>query len=257
MWPLQGLLHFLAHPRWWFAPVVTAIMGWALVFGAGIGVFLWQKPESAQLDFSTPWAAAGTLWAFTRALGLAATASLGAYLILLPLLMALAMDGLARAVQRAQGAPPAAEEPLGKSLASALRVILNTLPLRLTWLGLSLVAGLVGGPFGMLIGALGIAHVGALDACDVALAVRGIDGLTRVRTLKAHRDEILGGAVTATPMAALLGATLIGMAFWTPALVTGAARKVLDWDEVKRPLLPVAPVTAVTAPTPAAPPPPA
>ena len=98
------------------------------------------------------------------------------------------------------------------------------------------------GPLGLLVGAFGMAHLACIDAFDMALAVRGLSGARRRETMRAHRDEIVQGAMAGAVMNLGLGVTVLGWILWLPAMVSGAALQVLSWPEV----------AALPAPAPAA-----
>ncbi|MBA3847098.1 MAG: hypothetical protein H0X45_10680 [Planctomycetes bacterium] len=223
-WPIAGLAEFARRPRLWLAPLIAGALGWSLVISTGIAIGWWQWPGPA-----VGWWA--TTVATVEMLGLAVLGALTVWLLVLPPLMGLACERLAKAVQRDAGAPPADEEPLMRSLLSSLRVVVSTLPLRLAWLAASLVAWVVGGPVGLVVSALAVAHVGLIDACDTGLAMRGLDGRARLIALRAHRGELRRALPVAAAMQVSLAVTIVGIVFFLPGLVTGAARRVLGWAE--------------------------
>jgi hypothetical protein len=225
-WPVTGTLDYIRQPRLWGWPLVTTAAGWTIILLVFAWVLAWQRPAHDIGFWST---LVGYLWALAKAGG----AALAIYLLILPVLVGLACEQLAKRVQRAAGAPEAREEPLHRAVWSTGRVILNTLHLRLLWLGVSIVALLITGPFGLVVGAFAMAQIAVIDAADIGLAMRGCDGLTRIRLLAAHRAELRRAALPAAGLNIALGVTFLGWLFWLPGLVTGAARLVLDWPEVR------------------------
>src|SRR5205823_6197949 len=113
-------------------------------------------------------------WHCAVAIGIGLSAALAGWLIILPLVLSFVYEHLARHCQRLVGAPEVPTESLARSLASTARVVLATLPLRLGWLAMSLTGSVIGGPLGIVIGAIGLGHIDAIDAVDTALAVRGV-----------------------------------------------------------------------------------
>ena len=225
-WPVTGTIAYLSQPRLWGWPLAATAAGWSVILLVFAWVLIARRPPHDPSFLST---LIGYLWALAQAGGVA----LATYIVLLPLLIGIACEQLAKHIQRAAGAPEAREEPLPLALWSTARVILNTLHLRLGWLLVGMVALIVTGPFGLLVGAFAMAQIAVIDAADIGLAMRGCDGLTRVRLLAAHRAELRRAALPATALNIALGVTFIGWLFWLPGLVAGAAKLVLDWPEVR------------------------
>ena len=225
-WPVTGTVAYLSQPRLWGWPLAATAAGWAVILLVFAWVLITQRPAPELGFFST---LVGYLWALAKAGG----AAFAIYIALLPLLIGMACEQLAKRVQRAAGAGEAREEPMPLALWSTARVILNTLHLRLGWLLIGVVALVLTGPLGLLVGAYAMARIAVIDAADVGLAMRGCDGLTRVRLLSAHRAELARAALPAAGLNLALGATIIGWLFWLPGLVAGAAKHILDWPEVR------------------------
>ena len=225
-WPVTGTLAYISQPRLWGWPLAATAAGWAVILLVFAWVLIARRPAHDPGFLTT---LVGSLWALTQAGG----AALATYLVLLPLLIGLACEQLAKGIQRAAGAPEAREEALPRAMWSTLRVILNTLHLRLGWLAIGVLALIVTGPFGLLIGAFAMAQIAVIDAADIGLAMRGCDGLTRIRLLEAHRADLRRAAVPAAVLTIGLGLTFIGWLFWLPGRVAGAAKHVLDWPEVR------------------------
>jgi hypothetical protein len=225
-WPVSGTIAYITQPRLWGWPLASTAAGWTIILLVFASVLVWRRPPHDTGFWNT---LVGYLWALAQAGG----AAFASYIVILPLLVGLACEQLAKRIQREAGAPDAAEEPLPKAIWSTARVILNTLHLRIAWLLVGVVALVLTGPFGLLVGAFAMAQIAVIDAADVALAMRGCDGLTRIRILAAHRGELRQAAIPAALVNVGLGVTFVGWLFWLPGLVAGAARKVLEWPEVR------------------------
>lgn len=225
-WPVSGTIAYISQPRLWGWPLAATAAGWTVILVVFASVLVWRRPPHDAGFWNT---LVGYLWALAQAGG----AAMAAYIVTLPLLVGLACEQLAKRVQREAGAPEAREEPLPKALWSTARVILNTLHLRVGWLLVGVVALVLTGPFGLLVGAFAMAQVAVIDAADVGLAMRGCDGLTRIRILAAHRSELRQAALPAAALNIGLGVTFLGWLFWLPGLVAGAAKQVLSWPEVR------------------------
>jgi hypothetical protein len=224
LWPLHGLGIFLKHPHLWRRPFIGLLLVWIALLSASIGVGWWKWP--AEPPNLWPWPLHLGI-----ALGLATVAALAVWILLLPLVMSFAMEHLAREVQRLAGAPPPTSESMLASLGSTLHVLLRTLPLRIAWLGVALIASFFG-PLGVIVGAFAMAHMAGIDAIDTALAARGIPGKRRMELQRLHRGELIQGAGTGAALNIGLGLTVLGWLLWLPAMVAGAAVRVITWPEV-------------------------
>jgi hypothetical protein len=221
-WPLRGLSFFVEHPRLWWRPLLATLIAWGLIVAAAIATTMWQWPVSGIGWWSYTWRGG-------VAIGLGLSAALAGWLIVLPIALSLAYEQLARQCQRLAGAPAADEENIMAALVSTARVIIATLPVRLAWLVLSVGASIVGGPLGIVVGAIGIGHIGAIDAVDIALAVRGVPGHERVQALRRNAKMIHGGMLSAALLSIALGVTVVGWVLWMPGMVCGAALATLEW----------------------------
>jgi hypothetical protein len=238
LWPVHGLLRFLRSPSWWLLPMAAVAIGGLVLLGVLVGVSWWRWPPQEVAGWRY-WLAA------LLAIGQGGAALLAAWVLVLPLLLGTAMESLARRVQRAEGAPETPELTLSRSLAASLRVVAGTLLPRLGWLGAGVLLSWVGGPIGVVVGAIAMAFIACLDAADLALSVRGLNGLQRLAALKAHRGELWRGAAVAGLLNLALAATVVGWVLWLPALVVGAARLVLNWPEAT--IVPPPPAIATVA----------
>ncbi len=224
LWPLRGLVRFLAAPALWWRPlVVTAALALGLGVVAG-AVLWWRWPGSA----TTGWHA----WlGGAAALGQAVAAVLLCWLVAAPLVIGLALDALVRQVQRRHGAGAAVELSAGPALFAGLRVVGGTLaPRLLCGLG-GATLGWCAGPAGAVLASFGLAYLACLDALDSGLAARGLDGAHRLAALRAHRAEVVVAGVVAGALGLALAATVVGWLLWLPALMVGAATRVLTWPE--------------------------
>ncbi len=226
-WPILGLRIYLAHPRLWLRPCIGLLLAWIMMLSAIIGVGWWWWPTP-----SPHW----SRWLAHLGidLGLAAAAALAVWIFLLPLVMSFALERLAREAQRLAGAPPPQDEPLFASVRSSLHVLVRTLPLRIGWMGLALLSAF-SGPIGVIVVACAMAHMAAIDAFDIALSARGIGGRRRMEIQRMHRHEVTQGALAAAALNIGLGLTALGWLLWLPALVAGAATRVVSWPEVSGP----------------------
>lgn len=221
-WPIAGIWWFLRMPRWWFRPLIASLLGWLALLGLAL-VMLWWRWPAADI---TGWA---WWWQTFLALGLAGAALVAGWLIVLPILMALAMESLARQALRAAGVEPV-ELSAWRSVGAGLRVLGNTLPMRLGWAGAGVGLGFVLGPVGAVVGAVGMGQVACLDALDLALSLRGLDGLTRVRVLAARKQARVEAGMLAGIANLVAASTVILWPLWLPGLVVGAAQEVARWD---------------------------
>lgn len=242
LWPLHGLGVFLKYPALWRGPFIALLIAWVLLLCAGVGVGWWWWPD-ALVD--------GWAWwlAISLAVGLGLAAMILTWILILPLAMALALEHVAREVQRRAGAPTAPDESIMSALAWGLRLLLRTLHIRLGWAGLAFVTSFFG-PLGALVGAVGMAHIACIDSLDIALAVRGVPGRRRAEIMRAHRDDIVSGAIGGAVLNLALAATVVGWILWLPSLVSGAAMRVLTWEDAQPTLaVPPTPVAIPTTPT--------
>jgi len=224
LWPLRGVLRFLASPTWWLRPALSMVAAGAALGLIGVAVLWWRWPPSSV----TGWHA----WlAGAMAIGQAAAAILCAWLALAPLLVAWAMDALVLDVHHRAGV---AHRPLPGVWAGMLasgRVMAGTLVPRLGGGVGGVVVSLCAGPAGAVIAAIGMAYVACLDAIDAALAARGLDGAQRLQALRNHRFEVLMASLVAGVLNLALAATVVLWIVWLPGLVVGAAQLVLGWSE--------------------------
>lgn len=248
LWPARGLWSFLSRPAWWGRPMLAMLVALVLLIAAASVIGWWWWPTAETTGWSW-W------WQMGRSLGLAGVGALLTWMLVLPLLMAVALEALARAVQVRAGAAPTPEPTMAVAVLAGLRVLMGTLHLRAACLLLSL-SGAFLGPLGLVIGALSMAFIACIDAIDIALSVRGLTGGQRLRALRAHRGEVWLGTLSAGTLNLVLLPTGIGWLVWLPGLVVGAAERVLAWEEAKpADLKPVA-VMVVAEPLPVPPAPP-
>lgn len=224
---MQGLAFFLRHPSLWWRPLLATTVVWAVVITGAVYATIWQWPGSGSGWWSYT-------WHLFAALGIGLSVALVGWLIVVPIALSFVYEQLARHCHRLSGAAESSEEPIHRSLVSTARVVIATLPLRLGWLVLSLTGSIVGGPVGIVVGALALGHVGAIDAVDIALAVRGVPGAERLRALRENKGMIRGGMLYAAALSFALGITVVGWILWMPAMVCGAALATLGWNDPEK-----------------------
>jgi hypothetical protein len=193
-------------------------LGWLGLAALFAFVLMWAWPAAALVG----WAFA---WALTQTIGLAFAAVVAAWLVLLPPLLWLALEHLARHAMRAAGGTPM-DLPLWRGLVASLHVTLRTLPMRLGWAGAGLLCSLIGGPLGALVSAIGMGQIACLDALDLALALRGLDGGARMRALSHLRHERFAAGSLAGLLNLGCAASIVLWPLWLPGLVVGAAQRV-------------------------------
>lgn len=224
LWPVRGLGIFLGRPRLWARPLIAVGVSWTIMVAAAIAVSAAQFPA-----WGLPWRE--YLWQLAEALGLGIVVFLLLWTTIVPLVLSLALEHLARSVQRAFGAE-AQEESITRALVSTMQVVVGTLPLRALWLAASWASLFLPQPLPLIVGAIALARIGVIDAVDIGLAVRGVPGAKRLALMRCHRTDMRMGATMAAVLNVALGLTVIGWLAWFPALVCGAARMVLLWPDV-------------------------
>jgi hypothetical protein len=246
LWPLRGVLLFLRSPRWWLRPMLGMVLAMGALFGIGIGIAWWLWP----LEHVTGvwwWLYAG------MAIGLAVASVVIAWALFLPLLMSFLLEDLARkanayakehvpvssAAPALAGAGGGFERAESQELATmpgilaSLKVLGGTLPVRLGWMGTSLITGLIIAPLGVVVSALGMGHIACIDAIDISLGLRGFNGRQRLEALKAHRNEVRQSALSAALLHLGLTASVVGWVFWLPGIVVGAALRTRSWNDTR------------------------
>ena len=212
-WPVRGLAWFAVRPWLWLRPLLAHGLALAVLVAVATSVTWWAWPGDHGW-----WS---WLWRAGAALSLGLSAALAVWALLVPLLLAVVLDSLAGAVFASRGVTVPAI-PLAQAVAGSLTVLGRTLPLRLRWLAVSLMALLLG-PFGPLLAAYALARVAVVDASDIALAVRGVPAADRLRQFAAERGRLRRAAFVAGGLQLGLGLTILGWLFWMPGLVCGAA----------------------------------
>ncbi len=213
LWPLAGLRWLLLHPSLWWRPLAAHALALLLMLSIGVAVSCWLWPAPQAWWWHTAKAAG--------ALATGAVLAISAWMLIVPLLLAVVLDALATAVFREHGLPDI-PVPIHRSASAGVAVLLRTLPLRLRWLGVAVI-GLFTGPAAPLIASYALARVAVVDAYDIALGVRGLDSTQRMAIYAAERNDLRRAAVTAGAIQLGLAFTFIGWLLWLPALVCGAA----------------------------------
>jgi hypothetical protein len=250
------MLLFLRSPRWWIRPILGMTLALAAFIGVGIAVAwgMWPGP----MDTGLWW----WVWALV-AVGVATASVLVVWVLLLPLLISFLLEDLARRASLYARSRDAAfpgtdhgELAILPGMLASVKVLGATLPTRLGWMGGSFASGLVVPPLGVVVSALGMGHIACIDAVDIALGLRGLDGGERLAVLRAHRNDIRQAAFAAGLLHLGLAATVIGWVLWLPGIVVGAAMHTRSWERVPGnsegvPLVPAEPLaTPPGGPTP-------
>ena len=224
-WPITGLFTVLRRPSLLGWPILALLVSWAAVLALFTAVLIAYRP-APDLGFFA--ALVGYLWALSLAGGSAVLLAM----ILQPLVMTFALDAIARSHFLSLGFPPVQEEPIWRAVTSALRVIINTMHLRVGSVIVAFLAPLIIGPFGLLVAAVAVAHVAVIDAVDTTLAVRGLSGAERLSVLATHRGDLRAALLTAALSNIGLSLTVVGWLLWLPSLVAGAVITVSTWLEI-------------------------
>lgn len=220
-WPLRGLVWLLSRPRLWLRPVLAqaGLLSVMVAAMTTVGWYLWP------VEAVTGWARA---WEILLALGAGLTAGTLAWLVAAPLITALVLDALAAEVRRHLG--QGVDAGGWHSVPAALSMLRTTFLARLGWTAVTLVA-LFLGPIGPLVGAYAMARVASLDAFDTALAAGDGHAACRRQGLIDHAGDRTTGALVAALLSLALGMTIIGWVLWMPALVCGAALRLITARE--------------------------
>jgi len=221
IWPLLGCAYLLRRRRLLLGTAVTMSVVLLLLALASAWVVHAAWPPAGLPLASTAWRAG-------RALVLGGTAAIALWLTVVPVVMSLALERLARQVHHLQGTALLPEPSHAATLRSSLLVLRATLGLRLAAVAACLASALLG-PVGVVVCALMLGVVACRDALDTALTARNCPGAQRLELLARNRRAIAGGACTAGLLTVALGVTVIGWWLWLPALVAGAALEVHDW----------------------------
>ena len=224
-WPLRGLFHFIQHPKLWLTPIVTTIAGWIILAALAVLVIRLTWPDNVNNQWWED--ILGALLAF----GWAALTMLIGWMLAIPVLIGLAYEDLVRKVLLSQNVE-LGEEATIAAMKSSIQVLIRNLGWVILWPVLSLACNFIPllAPIGVLISQIGIAHVTALEACDLALSSRGVTGRERIRMMKARRGKIISAALVGGVLSLLLGITFIGWLLFLPAMFTGAALLIARWD---------------------------
>ncbi len=122
-------------------------------------------------------------------------------------------------------------EGRARGLLSQLVYLIRTIPARLVWVIIVIIASRYDSYLALAAGMWGIGYLVLTDAVDQGLILTGKNYQQRKRILKLHSIELLcAGAVSGTCLA-VLAMTIFGWLIWTPGCFCGAARRVVEWEE--------------------------
>ena len=212
---LAGLRWFIVHPRLWWRPYAAYVVAGVLCVGSAVAVGWWAWPTHVEAWYLH--------WLVSVPLALSAAAGTGmlVFVLVMPVVLALVLDTVARRVLTERGVE-VREESVVRAITSTLRVVLGTLGMRLGWTLVACIAGFCG-PLGVPIVAYAMARVAITDAWDTVLAQQGLSGGERLVLLRNHKRDLRLAAITAGGLHLLLSATIIAWPLWMPSLVAGTA----------------------------------
>lgn len=211
-----GAGYFVIRPHLWLAPLLASLVLAVVVGSTSIAMAWWWWPAE-----SVGWWT--TLWQASRSLALALVTAIIVWTVTLPLLMIFVYEGLQKRIFRRAHLPTPGES-LMAGVWGALRTTIAALPTRALWLALTLVFTWLLPPAALLTAFWGLGHASCRDACDSALALRGIPYPQRQRILSQSSPQLLAAGASAALLQGLLLLTVVGWLLWIPALFCAAAR---------------------------------
>jgi hypothetical protein len=229
LWPLHGVARFFSRPRLWGRPVIGTLLAWLALGALALAVvaFTWPTTPPEGIWWTLVAYLSPFIW------GLVTFAC--SWMLLLPVLMVLIYEDLAKHILREQGREIREQDLLRGGLAGAI-FALRTLPWRLGWLTAGILFSFLLPPVGFVISLIGLGHLALIDACDICFGLLGVDGKIRYRLIREHAKELLSTGAVAGVGGHLLALTVVGWWFWMPGLVVGAAQRCPDWiDQTETP----------------------
>lgn len=226
MWPFRGFGYFITHPRMWAIGLFSTLILALLLLAVFLFVMIVTWPN---LDTNF-W---HKLWDILKSLGFSTTAMLFAFIVLMPLMLTVALDKMVRKVILYEE-NQVVETTFFRSVYSGTVVFFKTIFWRIFWPIVGLVAAIFLGPIGAFISQVGIGHLAAIDAVDLALALKGYKAQKRMELHHQKAGQIFGLGVSAGILSLGLSVTVLGWILWIPAIFTGATLWVLEWPELKQ-----------------------
>ncbi|MHC5067705.1 MAG: hypothetical protein ACYTF0_03845 [Planctomycetota bacterium] len=240
LWPLIGLIHFLTRPGLWRTPLLASTIALIATLGGAYGAGAWLWPgEQVDLAWWPLGELFGSLWDVLKPLLAAVVTAVVIWYASLALLCALAFDALIGRILRERGIS-VREEPVLKSIASALRVLLRSLPWLIGWPVLAIICGFVAPPAAAVVGLIGTCHLTLIEACDIVLAKHNLRGDERWRQIQRRRGSLLIQAIISGALFSALALTVVGSVLMAPALFTACALWLSSEREQARLLPPAA-----------------
>ena len=221
--PFSGFMYFCSHPKLWFYPLLFVLIGILLALVAvGSVVYLnWPSYD-------------GTWWQiildFLLTIGLALGVFLLFWVAVLPIMLGFAFDGLVKQVYKDKGIG-ALEERTFASVKSAIQVLIRTIGWRILWPILGVVTSFIFAPLGIIISEFGIGHIAAIDAFDLALAMRGISGKQRAKLAHVHNSDIFNAGLSGGILSSGLSFLIITWPLFFPSMFTGMALWIAAWSD--------------------------
>jgi hypothetical protein len=160
------------------------------------------------------------IWQAFRSIGLGLAAGFIAWMIAMPLAMALAYEQLQQKILRKQGVATRGES-LVKGAASSARSLFSGIPGQIIWLLLTLLLTWTIPPLGVIAGAWSISHAMCRESYVSYLTLVGVPYKQRKQLLRDNRQMILWEGLSAACLKALLLISVVGWIFWLPAIFCG------------------------------------
>lgn len=221
IYPFKGTAYFLSHPRFWWLQIFAMLVLSIILIGVFALVLFYTWP---QMDLGT-W---HTIWGILKAVGISLSASLVAFIVLMPLLLTLALDKMVRKMYLELNHK---EVKVGffKSMYSSTVIFFRTLFWRIFWPIVGLICAIFLGPLGIFIAQLGIGHLAVIDGVDLALALKGHDTSYRLKCYRERSGQIFLMGFFAAVLSMLLSFTILAWLIWVPGVIAGCALWVNEW----------------------------
>lgn len=221
---IVGLKYFSQHPSLWLNPIILSLFLFFALILVFFMVLLFTWPHAQGVDW----------WVYVlhifRSIGYSLAGVLVAFIIAIPILIALAIDRMVRKIYQIEGITFQAEGFL-RSTFSTMATMLKTLFWRIFWPIIGILSSLLFGPIGIFIAAIGMGHLAAIDGCDLALSIQGLNAKKRMQAYHAHFRDIFFCGCIGGVLSLILCFTIVGWLIWIPAMFCGMAIWTLSWPE--------------------------